>query len=284
MILGAATDLPLNYCLRYVVSVRNFCPNVTIALVVYHEDVEKLEILQTDFGVVFVPYSRWQEDMRIVFFRFKIYDQFLNHESVRDRYDYLMLTDVRDVVFQSNPFAGLPPTQVVFSTESPEPTLGKCKYNSAAYKACFGEAAMEEVQHERISCAGITMGPWTEMLSYLGIMNDIIRETKHLENSGCHDQAIHNHIVYVVLRASSSLVNHIVMDVDESPVFTVGYINEVSTNAEEQIINRVGKVPAVLHQFDRFPHLGAFFDRQFLLQKPRKQAPSRIFRRVKDLT
>ena len=41
-------------------------------------------------------------------------------------------------------------------------------------QACFGGAALNEVYHERISYAGITMGPWIEMISYLGIMNNII--------------------------------------------------------------------------------------------------------------
>ena len=78
--------------------------------------------------------------------------------SSAGRYDYIMLTDVRDVVFQADPFAGVPADkarrsslsssshdaaqpppacarlQIIFSTESPTPTLGTCKYNSAAYK------------------------------------------------------------------------------------------------------------------------------------------------------
>jgi hypothetical protein len=158
IIIGAATDLPLNYCLRFVLSVRAYCPDAAVVLVVYNEDVEKLEILQTDLGVVFVPYSRWAEDMRVVFYRFRVYDQFLRHLSSAGRYDYIMLTDVRDVVFQADPFAGVPADkarrsslsssshdaaqpppacarlQIIFSTESPTPTLGTCKYNSAAYK------------------------------------------------------------------------------------------------------------------------------------------------------
>jgi hypothetical protein len=116
MIIGAATDLPLNYCLRFVLSVRAYCPNVAIVLVVYDEDVEKLEILHTDLGVAFVPYSRWVEDMRVVFYRFRVYDQFLRHSSNAGRYDYIMLTDVRDVVFQSDPFDGVPADKACWSS------------------------------------------------------------------------------------------------------------------------------------------------------------------------
>ena len=89
---------------------------------------------------------------------------------------------------------------------------------------------------------------------------------------------------------------------------SAGYTNEVSTNEQQQILNRVGHVPPVLHQFDRsalhyrsalldgrtmrrqtmlghrFPHLGAFFDRQWLLHRKRERSAPRTFGRVKDLT
>jgi hypothetical protein len=33
----------------------------------------------------------------------------------------------------------------------------------------------------------------------------------------------------------------------------VGFVNEIRTNERQQIVNRIGQVPAVLHQFDRYP-------------------------------
>src|SRR5215475_4731769 len=80
--------------------------------------------------------------------RYSIYADYLRARP--DRFDQVMLSDVRDVVFQRHPFEGI--------------TSPKCHF--------FLEG--EAVAGRRISCSGITIGGTRAILAYLDAMADRI--------------------------------------------------------------------------------------------------------------
>ena len=187
--------------------------------------------------------------------RFVQYLDFLRHQSAL--YDKVMLTDVRDVFFQSDPFARIPDNQLwMFQEEGPH-TLGSEGRNRRWVEATFGKKVLRQIAHNHILCAGITIGGFKNILGYLEAM-----EPELLSRSPVYipDQAIHNVMAYT--GALQSLQPVIVKNGD-GPVLTVGMMKDAQFNWNDagQLVNAAAEPYAVIHQFDRHPKLMAAFQK-----------------------
>jgi len=101
----------------------------------------------------------------------------------------LMITDFRDVVFQSNPFEynirdWMPPSAqfVTFQEAFPNKAIYRCTYNSAWIKKCYGEASYNKVSSYTVACSGVSLGTAEAMIVYVSfqISCGSIRNTMHL--------------------------------------------------------------------------------------------------------
>ncbi len=72
---------------------------------------------------------------------------YLNAEDAIE-YGRIFLTDVRDVVFQGDPFMGVPDDRLSFFLES-ERTLGSCPVNSDWLRRAYGQAVVDPAQPQR---------------------------------------------------------------------------------------------------------------------------------------
>jgi hypothetical protein len=163
-----------------------------------------------------------------------------------------MITDVRDVIFQENPFIWMGQKQGVFCFEEAcGLTIGNSSANSRMVREVFGANGLAQVSHRQVSCAGITFGTRTSLLLYLQSFLDLALQAKNLWPCSGSDQGIHNYIIYQIGIPAMQLVNN------EGPVFTMGCVprKQIRQNSFGQVINHEGTVYPILHQYGRFKDL-----------------------------
>jgi hypothetical protein len=82
------------------------------------------------------------------------------------RYDYILSADVRDIVFQGNPFARVDGADVYYYLEA-DRIIGDCPINSRWMEQAFGpEVRLSSASH-RISCAGMLIATSLGLMEYL---------------------------------------------------------------------------------------------------------------------
>jgi hypothetical protein len=195
--------------------------------------------------------------------RYAIYLDYLRPRMAR--YDQLMISDVRDVVFQRNPFDGIAGPQCHFYLESAVRTIGQDPTNSRWVRGCFTAAEVAALADRRISCSGITIGGTTAVVAYLERMAArvaampmrIYREIGH-----GYDQAIHNFLVHLDPAIDGILVEnngHIAtMALEPRALY--------SLDGEAGIHAADGRLFPICHQYDRFPDILKAVERRYLDQ------------------
>jgi hypothetical protein len=157
-------------------------------------------------------------------------------------YRSVMLTDVRDVLFQSDPFEQDLGPGVCFFLEDERLTLGSEPHNRIWLERAYGKEIANELARLEISCSGVTIGTRGAVIDYLrAIVAELLRIPGKVWNGG-GDQAVHNYIVRRGLVPQARLVGN-----GEGPVLTLGTVphDEVGTSVQA----------AVVHQYDRHPRL-----------------------------
>ena len=182
----------------------------------------------------------------VIDFRCSIYKQFL--QDNQNKYNQALLTDVRDVIFQDNLFNYYEKYEsyLGYSTESltlAEPT------NAGWITKFFGVEEYEKLKNNNIICNGTIWGTCRELINFLQKMEDMIK----LKQYWGVDQAIANYIIYNKLLPIDNMIKN---DVNTGLVFTNGYSPTSIKNGK--ILNLSGKIPAVVHQYDRHIEMNNF--------------------------
>jgi hypothetical protein len=170
------------------------------------------------------------------------------------RYDQVMISDVRDVVFQRNPFDGIASPKCHFYLESAVRTIGEDPTNSRWVRGCFSAAEAEQLAASRISCSGITIGGTAAVVAYLERMAERIRVLPwriYRKIGHGYDQAIHNYLVHLDPKIDGIVVEnnrHIATMALEPRAF-------YQLDRESLIHGPDDRLFAICHQYDRFPDL-----------------------------
>lgn len=80
--------------------------------------------------------------------------------------DQVMLTDLRDVVFQADPF-NAPLTGLEVFLEDESCRVGVEHFNSTWIRNLYGQARLGQMAHETVSCSGTVFGTGEAVLAYL---------------------------------------------------------------------------------------------------------------------
>ena len=175
------------------------------------------------------------------FRHFLYYDYVLKHEA---EYANVLLCDVRDIVFQKDPFA-FPISQALYvAMESRARLMGSCPYNTAWIKSGYGDEILEEMAPHVISCAGTTLGPVGIIKNYLHTLLTEITQVRDAYN--CADQAMHNRLLQL-----NRLGPVVRMYNDNTPVLTMGAESTYTLTKNGRILDGSGNLPGIVHQYDR---------------------------------
>lgn len=168
--------------------------------------------------------------------------------------DYVLLTDVRDVVFQTDPFDALGDETLAFGLESSAYTNDTEYWNRRWLRASYGEEMIERLVGCPVSCAGVAYGTRSRLLSYLELMiGEILRYTL-AGFAQMADQANHNALVWTGRLDSPTLMQPLA-----SPVATLNFfsLDQLTLDDQGRLLNEDGSVVSILHQHDRVPGLTA---------------------------
>ena len=163
----------------------------------------------------------------------------------------VMLCDVRDVIVQGDPFAGIGESLM---TGEEFGLFDQCPINRRWIRCAYGRAAEQELFGHPALCAGVVIGSRQQTLLYLELFCQEALELMQRHGTSCLanlDQAIHNRI----LRRSPPL--QLQISAVNGPIATVGCVpaEEIQVPEGPGPAQVMGAVPAVLHQYDRRPAL-----------------------------
>jgi tetratricopeptide (TPR) repeat protein len=214
---------------------------------------EDLKALFRQYRVTCEPWKGVSPPFDMMLGRFFHYYEFLAQlDAAGQSYDFVLISDVRDVFFQRDPFLPEPQGEVLAFLEDKSQTLGTCPYNSAWIRAVAGDSELAKLANERIACAGTTLGSWTGIIEYLIVMRIFALEYSVARDlvQGV-DQGMHNLLVRRNLLRDCRTVEN------GERVFTLHYVpkDELHITSRNEVACNNGQLPAVIHQYDRHPQL-----------------------------
>lgn len=159
-------------------------------------------------------------------------------------YSNVLLTDVRDVLFQKDPFEFNFLNGLCCFFE--DKAIKDCTYTSDWLRRAFGNQIISEIGNKDVLCAGTTLGSRSAIMSYLRLM------IKHISQARSQafgiDQAVHNYILH------KGLINNIELCRNyHGPILTMNYsdVSELHLSNDSLLTNYDGSIINTLHQYDR---------------------------------
>lgn len=191
--------------------------------------------------------------------RYQIYYEYLL--ARRDHFDHVMITDVRDVIFQSHPFAGIADDKCHYFLEREDVKLAHEVANWRWLMGLYGASA-DVIAHRTISCSGITLGPTQAMLRYLGRMTaeiDKMHWRIYRKIGHGYDQGIHNLLIHTEPELAGVLEQnngHVAtMQLEPRQAYKLDDIGLIRTHSDHII--------PICHQYDRFPDIRGAVERRW---------------------
>lgn len=176
----------------------------------------------------------------------------------KDSSDFALVSDSRDVVFQSNPFEGI--GECLVTGEEPI-SIGACPINSGWMRTVYGQPMLDQLAAWPVLCSGVTLGPLPILRQYLSAMvAEMMRLAPQLYFTAGYDQAIHNKLLRLAapapLRISPNGLRHIA---------TLHYskLDEFQFDPEAGLLTRDGHPVSIVHQYERDPAMKEWFARRY---------------------
>lgn len=172
--------------------------------------------------------------------RYLIYSDFLSANA--HLYQNVLISDVRDVYFQRDPFLDLNQEFVTFLEIEGSTCGGRTNYRWI--KSVYGKKLAALMNDKRVICSGISMGTSQKMSEYLAHMS------REVTRRGCipyADQGIHN-----VLIRMNAFPASLLMNANGLTLTAAGENSVKDFSIEEDVIVARNKKPfALVHQYDR---------------------------------
>lgn len=162
----------------------------------------------------------------------------------------ILMSDVRDVLFQGDPFAFDGAELDVFY-ENESVAIGECKFNGYFVYRAFGDEILRELEAQPICCSGTTIATGRGAIDYLIEMRNVMAAVSDRAASGFVDQAAHNIITH------RRLVDGLRVHSNGDHVLTLHHVGHERMRIEASglIVDESGKACPILHQYDRHPML-----------------------------
>jgi hypothetical protein len=170
------------------------------------------------------------------------------------RYDKILIADVRDVCFQTDPFPMDDEHSIVSFLE--EETIGASNANTGWMREVFGQHVPPALLKCTICCAGVTLGKAPAMLNYLSRMLESFFTVEMMSPVAGVDQAVHNVLFHGSHIPGCGMLkngNRICMTMGSGEPFLLD---------ENRNVMADGGIISILHQYDRHPELN-----RIILQK-----------------
>jgi hypothetical protein len=181
-------------------------------------------------------------------YRYFLYLDFLRNSA--ERFERILLTDVRDVVFQGDPFAYPWPKGLSVGIEDRGMRIGGCEHMVRWLAGHPLGTDGSELYDQPISCSGITVGDHIAMVRYLEDLTGLLLPFNPGPRMAGYDQGVHNRLLH------SGRLDPVTRHDNSGPILTLGYKQEVPPLDENgDILNDAGQPAHIVHQYDRMEGL-----------------------------
>ncbi|RZL68603.1 MAG: hypothetical protein EOO93_03560 [Pedobacter sp.] len=162
-------------------------------------------------------------------------------------YKEILFADVRDIIFQDDPFNFELESDLYFFLEDDKYNLRTQNY--IWLKNLFGEEIFKRIGEDRVICSGTTYGKRDAMLHYCEQM--CLEQLKHIHSVAGfdgYDQGVHNYLIHTGKFDKATLCENF-----KGPILTMHGVEKKRFvfNDAGKLINEDGHVIPVLHQYDR---------------------------------
>lgn len=168
-------------------------------------------------------------------------------KAFKEQYRNVMLTDIRDVIFQKNPFDFAINDKIYSFLEDKTQQIKDNYFNTLWIKEAFGQEALSRIGDNYIVCSGITIGSYHPMVKYLEKLTYYI--INEVRDQGCKDQGIHNYVIYTNQVKNIELISD-----DEGAVSTISThkpIDNIRIDRAKTVKDKQGQTINIVHQYDR---------------------------------
>jgi len=194
-------------------------------------------------------------DITINNYRFLFYLKYLVNNP--DKYKNVMLTDIRDVVFQKNIFDELEDDKIYYFLEDASEVFRTSQLNHKWCLHANGPEITNQIIDENVSCAGITMGSYKQVINYLLYIQSRLKFRDDLQWG--LDQGLHNAYIYTIPNKSARVVPN-----TQAMILTLGACKSFKRDSNGGMINDLNESYSVVHQWDRFGELIVHFKRKYI--------------------
>ena len=184
--------------------------------------------------------------------RYALYEYIL--KNLKEKPKNILLSDSRDVVFQSSIFNDKFKQPLNFFLEKEK--IQNDPRNSRWLIRTVGIEEYKKIKKKNISCSGTTLGNYKEILEYTTLMKKYLclypykRPLRHIlsfkkKDTG-FDQGIHNYLIHNNFFKKKQTHKN-----QYSKICTTAYMKKFKFNKKQELINKNGHVYSIIHQYDR---------------------------------
>jgi hypothetical protein len=257
LIIGLAIGYPVERIQNFVLSLRQYYDG-DVLFVIDSEDPAMLDFfnknniysmtLEEQINVGLIGFERWE------IYKDVINDHFPDVERV-------LTSDVRDVVFQGNPFDHFTDDDLQFSTEPIK--IGECTIHNAKWiKDIYGDEVLDEVKDNVVLCAGVVGGTKEGILKLCDLIIEEGQRLKEINKLTFTDQASLN-VLYGQGKCPESTL-HLTGD---DAMATMHHAKTLTFDREGYLLSNNGNKIAMVHQYDRCGFSGLNFIKNALQVK-----------------
>jgi hypothetical protein len=190
--------------------------------------------------------------------------------ALGEQIDWVFFLDTRDVVFQADPFEALPPADVIFFKESEDLTFRTAKRNRSWLIGTFGEQWLPVLEDQELLCGGTILAKYEAavLLCKLKLLlGTMIPDERHAAPGV--DQMTTNMIAGLKL-----IPRFIAMSHDQLVATLSRPDQDFLVPAQDTLfVNQAGKLPAIIHQYDRVPEMKRTILQRYASSAPKVQEP-----------
>lgn len=251
LVMGAAFNLNPRDIKRFVLSFRKFNKDDDIVLILNQDVYHGLRNFFTKNNVTPVINESYKIiDILPHSYRFYLYSDYLKNNP---KYRSILLTDVRDVIFQGNPFEKLPSDFLYLFKEDSTLKIQNEDCNTHWIKHHYGDEIFERVKNNNIICSGTILGSQKRIIEIVGLINHEILRLKQEQKTDVKiyaDQSIVNFLYnqpndrFYELKESGDIVGTI-----GCSMYMPQSSDKITSDGEFIYVN--GNKPPVVHQYDR---------------------------------
>jgi hypothetical protein len=261
LIIGAAVNYNIKDISTFVKSFRKY--NDTDKVILIFNDISNNQILLDFLSKYNIDYITYNSNfstsgVEVAHNRFKLYEEFLNKNK---EFKSILLTDIRDVFFQGNPFENIQEEEFIYFFEEDKNSDIKSEFQHTDWiKKYFGEENYKVFERKQILCSGNTMASTNQMIIYLKKINYYIEDS--IKFPFLRDHAFHNWIGHI----EKDLFKNISHKENGDVVATIGLTLERSKDLiimKDDYLYVSNMKPSLVHQYDRSEELVNFINEKY---------------------